>query len=181
MYQHSTNTEDPEIAQLQALAGEESDMINRWYQFRYNHLMEELDRLNEVYNERMAHHSVQWAERLTKLYMEKEIQRMNVEESGMYSQNNMLLIQVLERHPNIIFPQETGDNFIQQPFVPSILGLNTMAIVSDDDDDDACDSLLMQNPFHNPVDTNNPANMADLMEIDDDNSVNEESNAMEIV
>lgn len=179
MNQQSTNTNDQEIAQLQSLAKEESDMINRWYQIRYNHFMEELNRLNEVYNERMAHHSMQWAERLTNLYMKKEIQRMNVvEEGGIVSQNNMLPMPVLERHPNIIFPQETDDNFIRQPFVSSILSLNTMAIVSDDDDD-----LLLQNPFHNQFDTDDDhrANMADIMEIDDNEAENEESNAMEIV
>ena len=136
------------IAQVQALASQEADMINRWYHLRRDNLMDELNRLDKAYNERMAKNTVRWAEYLTKLYMEQEMHRIDIEEGGMALQNNVQPMPVFERQTNIIFPQEPGDIAVEQPFVPSILGVNTLAIVSDDDDDD----LLLQAPFHNPFD-----------------------------
>lgn len=168
MYPRSITTNAQKIAQVQALSTQEADMINRWYQLRRDNIIDELNRLDKSYNERMAKNTVRWAEYLTKLYMEQEIHRMDVEEGGMAAQNNVLPMPVLERQTNIIFPQETGDIAIEQPFVPSILGVNTLAIVSDDDDD-----LLLRAPFHNPFD-------ADQMEMAEPDENLEDEKAMEI-
>ena len=164
------------IAQVQALAAQEADMINRWYHRRRDNLMNQLNRLDEVYNEHMAKNTVRWAQHLTKLYMEQEMHRMDVEEGHMTMQNNVLPMPSLERHINIIVPQEPCDISFQQPFVPSILGINTVAIVSDDEDDeDDDDNLLLRAPFHNPFD-------ADQMEMaePDENLEDEGEISMEI-
>jgi hypothetical protein len=148
-------------------------MINRWHNLRRDNLMDELNRLDEAYNERMAKNTVQWAEYLTKLYMEQEMQLTEGEEDDMALQNTVQPMLVLEHQTNIIFPQEPGNITVGQTFVPSILGLNTVAIVSDDDDDHDDDDLLLRAPFHNPFD-------ADQMEMAEPNENLENEEAIEI-
>jgi hypothetical protein len=61
-----------EITLAQQQSRDEVASIANWYQLRRNQAMMELERLENAYNERMAEHSVEWAQRLSVLFQELE-------------------------------------------------------------------------------------------------------------
>lgn len=60
-----------EFALAQQQSRDEAASINNWYQLRRNQSMMELERLENAYNERMAEHSVEWAQRLSNFMIEQ--------------------------------------------------------------------------------------------------------------
>jgi hypothetical protein len=61
-----------EIAFAEHQSRAELASITNWYQLRRNQAMMELERLENAYNERMAEHSVEWAQRLSVLFQEQD-------------------------------------------------------------------------------------------------------------
>jgi hypothetical protein len=62
-----------EIESALIQARDDAESITNWYQLRRQQALLELDRLETVYNERMADHSAQWSQRLYKLFTEPEM------------------------------------------------------------------------------------------------------------
>jgi hypothetical protein len=62
-----------EIESALIQARDDAESITNWYQLRRQQALLELDRLETVYNERMADHSAQWSQRLYQLFTEPEM------------------------------------------------------------------------------------------------------------
>jgi hypothetical protein len=64
-----------EIAHAEQECRSDAASITNWYQLRRNQALMELERLETAYNERMAEHSVEWSQRLSDLYSERDMYR----------------------------------------------------------------------------------------------------------
>jgi len=123
---------DNEIARAEQHAREDAASITRWYQLRRNQAMMELGRLENAYNQRMADHTVEWAQRLSDLYLERE--RLNVREAWHMSQEEMDEIEKemldesnfppiprLERQTNVMYldqDQRADFDYMDLPVAP---------------------------------------------------------------
>ena len=62
-----------EIALEEHNCRDDATSITNWYQLRRNQALMELERLENAYNERMAEHSVEWSQRLSDLYSQRDM------------------------------------------------------------------------------------------------------------
>jgi hypothetical protein len=63
---------ESEIALAEQHCRDDATSITNWYQLRRNQALMELERLENAYNERMAEHSVEWSQRLSDLYSQRD-------------------------------------------------------------------------------------------------------------
>jgi hypothetical protein len=63
---------ESEIALAEQHCRSDAASITNWYQLRRNQALMELERLENAYNERMAEHSVEWSQRLSDLYSQRD-------------------------------------------------------------------------------------------------------------
>lgn len=149
-----------ELAFAQQQSRAEVASINNWYQLRRNQAMMEFQRLENAYNERMAEHSVVWAQRLSNCMIEQEM--LQVEDDAIELEQERgntyttaveaLPIPRLERQTNVQYLPEHVRNIIDDDILlpdmwdPEFLyGTHIMApveadrvvaIVSDDEGSD---------------------------------------------
>ena len=110
-----------QIAFAQDQAKAEADSINNWYELRRNQALMELERLETAYNERMAEHSVEWAQKLSTL-MEQEMLEPAQPVCGytenilpipkLVRQENILPIPKLVRQQNVQYLPSSDRNFM---------------------------------------------------------------------
>lgn len=157
------------LVQAQAQSKADADSINNWYHIRRQQALMELERLETTYNERMAEHSVEWAQKLSAL-MEPEM--LEPTQPACEYTENILPIPKLVRQQNVQYLLASDRNFmddleylndinsfapatedadihdftkqVEQHVIDVLAHMNAVAIVSDDegsddDDDDAAE------------------------------------------